>query len=103
MPFVIAAVVIVGVISIVDLLLTYGVVRRLREHTRQLTALGAGATASLMAAKGSAVGEFSAAEVVSAAENSPTADPLAAMRLAVAPAPSAVSCLVCSRRRRTTP
>ena len=67
MPFVIAAVVIVGLISIVDLLLTYGVVRRLREHTRQLTALGAGATASLMAAKGSAVGEFSAADTTSAA------------------------------------
>ena len=67
MPFVIAAVVIIGMISIVDLLLTYGVVRRLREHTRQLTALGAGATASLMAAKGSAVGEFSAADTTSAA------------------------------------
>ena len=67
MPFVIAAVVIVGVISIVDLLLTYGVVRRLREHTRQLTALGAGATAGLMAAKGSAIGEFSAADTTSAA------------------------------------
>src|SRR5437763_1300358 len=66
MPFVIAAVVIVGVIAIVDLLLTYGVVRRLREHTRQLTALGAGATAGLMAAKGSAVCEFSAADTTSA-------------------------------------
>ncbi len=67
MPFVIAAVVIVGVICTVDLLLTYGVVRRLREHTRQLASLSVGTTASIMATKGSAIGEFSATDRTSAA------------------------------------
>ena len=62
MPFVIAAVVIVGVLCVVDLLLTYGVIRRLREHTGRLAALGTEGFASLMAVKGSTVREFSATD-----------------------------------------
>ncbi|GAA0941974.1 TlpA family protein disulfide reductase [Virgisporangium aurantiacum] len=43
MPFLAAAVVLVGVLCIVDLLLTFAVLRRLREHTDQLGRLsGAG-------------------------------------------------------------
>ncbi|MFF4773831.1 TlpA disulfide reductase family protein [Microtetraspora fusca] len=40
MPFLIAAVVLVGVVCLVDLVLTVGVIRRLREHTEFLTTLG---------------------------------------------------------------
>ena len=36
MPIVIAAVTIVGVLCVLDLLLTFGVIRRLREHTAML-------------------------------------------------------------------
>lgn len=38
MPILIAAVVIVGVLCLLDLLLTFGVIRRLREHTEFLRA-----------------------------------------------------------------
>lgn len=39
MPYVVAVVVIIGVIASLNLLLTYGVIRRLREHTRKLAKL----------------------------------------------------------------
>lgn len=39
MPILIAAVAIVGVLCLLDLLLTFGVIRRLREHTQMLTTL----------------------------------------------------------------
>lgn len=64
MPFVTAAVAIVGVLCAVDLLLTYGVIRRLREHTRILAAPGAGP--GMVAAPGSTVGEFTATDHASA-------------------------------------
>jgi peroxiredoxin len=38
MPYLIAAVVVVGALCLVDLLLTLGVIRRLREHTELLSA-----------------------------------------------------------------
>ncbi len=38
MAILIAAVVVVGGLCLLDLLLTFGVIRRLREHTRMLTA-----------------------------------------------------------------
>jgi hypothetical protein len=38
MPVLIAAVVVVGVLCLLDLLLTFGVIRRLREHTAMLNA-----------------------------------------------------------------
>ena len=40
MPILIAAVVVVGCLCLLDLLLTFGVIRRLREHTSMLTAAG---------------------------------------------------------------
>ncbi|MEV6926139.1 TlpA disulfide reductase family protein [Dactylosporangium sp. NPDC051485] len=43
MPFLVAAVALVGLLCLLDLLLTVGVVRRLREHTEQLALLAAGA------------------------------------------------------------
>lgn len=72
MSYVVAAVVIVGLVSTVNLLLTYGVVRRLRAHGTQLAVLGAGANASRMAAKGSVVGRFSALDTTSAAHSRAT-------------------------------
>jgi hypothetical protein len=44
MSIVIAAVAVVGVVCLLDLLLTFGVIRRLREHTEMLTASGGPAT-----------------------------------------------------------
>ena len=42
MPILIAAVVVVGGLCLLDLLLTFGVIRRLREHTSMLTGAGGG-------------------------------------------------------------
>lgn len=42
MPFLIAAVVLVGVLCLADLLLTFAVLRRLREHTAELERLASG-------------------------------------------------------------
>ncbi|WP_052852678.1 hypothetical protein [Streptomyces avicenniae] len=41
MPFLIAALVLVGCLCLLDLLLTFAVLRRLREHTAELSRLGA--------------------------------------------------------------
>lgn len=49
MPYLIAAVVFVGLLCAADLLLTMAVVRRLREHTRQLGGLAGGAGSELLA------------------------------------------------------
>lgn len=53
MPIVIAAVAVVGGLCCLDLLLTLGVIRRLREHTEMLTAAGVPTRAAL----GLSVGE----------------------------------------------
>ncbi|GAA0903931.1 TlpA disulfide reductase family protein [Virgisporangium aurantiacum] len=42
MPFLVAAVALVAIVCLVDLLLTFGVVRRLRLHNAQLERLGSG-------------------------------------------------------------
>jgi thiol-disulfide isomerase/thioredoxin len=42
MPFLTAAIVVVGLLCLLDLLLTLGVIRRLRDHTERLSALSAG-------------------------------------------------------------
>ncbi|MEV0150232.1 MULTISPECIES: hypothetical protein [unclassified Nonomuraea] len=69
MPYLVAIMVLVGVLCLVDLLLTLGVVRRLREHTKLIDALyevvgaggppGAGASLPI----GEAVGDFDATTV----------------------------------------
>ncbi|KXK58312.1 hypothetical protein AWW66_30475 [Micromonospora rosaria] len=60
MPVLVAALVLVGLIATVNLVLTLGVVKRLREHGELLTTLGGG-PASLLA--GEEVGEFATVTV----------------------------------------
>ncbi|MEU9363638.1 hypothetical protein AB0D78_10455 [Streptomyces avermitilis] len=60
MPFLIAALVLVGLLCALDLVLTLGVVKRMREHTALLTDLNGG-PASVKA--GEEVGEFTASTV----------------------------------------
>ena len=55
--FFIAVVAVVGVVVVLNLLLTVGVVRRLREHTERLATLGGSPGAATLAA-GQRVGEF---------------------------------------------
>jgi thiol-disulfide isomerase/thioredoxin len=59
MPFVIAAVALVGVLCALDLVLTFGVIKRLREHTELLADNGT----QLTIAKGGEVGDFAASTV----------------------------------------
>ncbi|MFI1890709.1 TlpA family protein disulfide reductase [Streptomyces jumonjinensis] len=47
MPILIALVVLVGLLCILDLILTVGVIKRLREHSEQLARLGRGPLAAL--------------------------------------------------------
>lgn len=58
MPYLVAALMIVGVIASLDLVLTLGVIRRLREHTEQLTKLLEGHGDEVILAAGASVGEF---------------------------------------------
>ncbi|MEU3414616.1 TlpA disulfide reductase family protein [Streptomyces sp. NPDC006658] len=60
MAFVIAALALVGLLCLLDLTLTLGVIKRLREHTALLTDLNGG-PASIK--QGEEVGEFTAATV----------------------------------------
>jgi hypothetical protein len=62
MPYLIAAVVVVGVLCVLDLLLTYGVIRRLREHTELLSKRPAGMP-DIIIGPGSTVGWFTATTV----------------------------------------
>lgn len=55
--FFIALVAVVGVVAVLNLLLTVGVIRRLREHTERLSSLGGPPGAAMLAA-GQRVGEF---------------------------------------------
>jgi hypothetical protein len=60
-PYLVVAVVLVGVIALADLVLTYGVIRRLKEHTRQLAELPPGRGGDLpelMLPAGSDPGDF---------------------------------------------
>lgn len=62
MPFLIAAVVIVGLLVLLDLILTFGVIRRLREHTALLAERSA-PMPELVIAAGETVGSFTATTV----------------------------------------
>ncbi len=63
MPVLIAGVVVVGALCVLDLLLTFGVIRRLREHT-SLLAAGRGAAEPLVGlAAGESPGGFTAETV----------------------------------------
>ncbi|MEV5599266.1 hypothetical protein [Streptomyces sp. NPDC052496] len=60
MPFVIATVALIGVLCVLDLLLTVGVIKRLREHTDLLSNGGRG---RLSLGPGEQVGEFAVTTV----------------------------------------
>lgn len=62
MPYLTVAVVVVGVVSVLNLLLTVGVIRRLREHTELLSARGAERSFDVIAT-GQRPGEFAVADV----------------------------------------
>jgi hypothetical protein len=62
MVYLTAAVVLVGVLGVVNLLLMYGVIRRLRVHSDLLAQRGGGAP-DIIAGAGSAVGAFTASTV----------------------------------------
>jgi hypothetical protein len=63
MPVLIAAVALVGTLCVVDLLLTYGVVRRLREHTAVLSAFSGLTPVNPDPIAGRTVAEFAATDV----------------------------------------
>lgn len=63
MPFLTAAVILVGALCVLDLLLTFGVIRRLREQNETLRTMReqqAGAEPDIALPAGSTVGEFAA-------------------------------------------
>jgi len=60
MPLVIAAVAVVGVLCLLDLLLTFGVIRRLKEHTAMFAERGSLAPPVIGLAEGERPGAFSA-------------------------------------------
>jgi hypothetical protein len=62
MPYLIAAIVVVAVLCVLDLLLTYGVIRRLREHT-ELLAQRPARMPDVIIGAGSTVGGFTATTV----------------------------------------
>lgn len=62
MPFLIAAVVLVGLLVILDLFLTFGVIRRLREHSELLAQRPSGMP-EIIAAEGTTIGSFAATTV----------------------------------------
>src|SRR5258708_33673625 len=57
-----SAVALVGVLCLLDLVLTFGVIRRLREHTRLLAQAGPGRPPELLD-PGASIGEFEAATI----------------------------------------
>ncbi|MGW3461714.1 hypothetical protein ACWDE9_19885 [Streptomyces olivaceoviridis] len=59
MPFLIAAVVFVGLLCMLDLVLSLGVIKRLREHTELLTSLSGRATIGV----GEEIGDFNVVAV----------------------------------------
>ena len=74
MPYLVAAVVFVGLLCAADLLLTLAVIRRLREHTRQLGGLTGAAAPELLAA-GAPVPAFSSESVDGVPVDSQTSAP----------------------------
>jgi thiol-disulfide isomerase/thioredoxin len=63
MPILIAAVVAVGCLCLLDLLLTFGVIRRLREHTSMLTTAGGALEPYVGLRAGESPGPFSAVTI----------------------------------------
>jgi len=67
MAFVVAALVLVGLLSVVNLVFSFGVIRRLREHTTILDRLSRGSVGGveqpIMSAPGTVVGDFAVSTV----------------------------------------
>lgn len=70
MAFVVAALVLVGLLSVLNLIFSFGVIRRLREHTKILDRDGHGSgggaaadAATVMSAPGETVGDFGVSTV----------------------------------------
>ena len=61
MPLLIAAVALVGLLCVLDLILTLGVIKRLREHTEMMSSMMSGPKTSI--GVGEEVGEFTTATV----------------------------------------
>lgn len=61
MPYLVAAVIVVGLLCLVNLVLTLAVIRRLRAHTLRLAELGP--TRPSMVQPGTSIGDFSATAV----------------------------------------
>lgn len=90
MPVLIAAVAIVGALCLIDLLLTFGVVRRLREHTEMITRISVPEVPVIGLTAGESPAEFSAVTVRGTSVNGP-----AGLRLA---AFFSSSCSMCPER-----
>jgi len=63
MPYLVAAVLFVGLLCLVDLLMTFGVIRRLREHGAALAGVSGGGVAEPLLGVGETVGDFAAVSV----------------------------------------
>jgi hypothetical protein len=86
----VAAVAIVGVLCLLDLLLTFGVIRRLREHTEMITRISVPDVPVIGLAQGD-----SPAEVAASTTDGAVAGPMAALRLV---AFFSTSCSICPER-----
>ncbi|MEU8251406.1 hypothetical protein [Nonomuraea sp. NPDC048916] len=63
MPFLVAGMVVLGLLCLVNLVLMLAVIRRLREHTEQLAAIRAGSPAQALLAPGTSLPAFEAESV----------------------------------------
>jgi thiol-disulfide isomerase/thioredoxin len=63
MPFLIAALILVGSLCALDLILTLGVMKRLREHTEMLSNVAGGGSGRASIAVGEEVGDFTTSTV----------------------------------------
>ena len=90
MPILIAAVIVVGTICLMDLLLTFGVIRRLREHTAVLGSPPDRQSPAMGLEEGAAPGAFSAVTT-----NGGIVDGVAGLRVV---AFFTTSCPICAER-----
>jgi hypothetical protein len=63
MAYLVAAVVIVGLLGLVNMVFSFGVIRRLREHTEILNELRSGATHATMLSAGETIAAFEARSI----------------------------------------
>jgi hypothetical protein len=90
MPVLIGAVVIVGALCLLDLLLTFGVIRRLREHTEMLARSQPGDLGAIGLTAGESPGTFAATDRDGAAVRGPSGLRVVAV--------FSTSCSICPKR-----